>query len=75
MGLVFRSPEHVVVNASTMVEHLIHDPKVHGLNLTYGRGKEKSMIILNDMKQKGVQALGLLSCISYCYLKSPCDQS
>jgi hypothetical protein len=32
----------MVVNASTMVEHLIHDPRVNGSNLTTGRGKEKT---------------------------------
>ncbi len=42
----------MVVNASTMVEHLIHDPRVNGLNPTTGREKMKSIIMLNDMEQK-----------------------
>ncbi len=52
MGIVFRSSEHAVVNASTMVENLIHDPRVNGSNPTTGRWKEKNRIMLNDMEQR-----------------------
>ncbi len=52
MGSIFRSSEHMVVNANMIVEHLIHDPKVNGLNSSTGRRKEKNRIMLNDMEQK-----------------------
>jgi hypothetical protein len=41
MGLIFRSSEHVIVNARTMVENLIHDQRVNGSNPTTGKGNKK----------------------------------
>ncbi len=63
MGLVFRSSEHMIVNARMMVENLIHDLRINGSNLTTGREKMKSIIMLNDMEQRST-GLGLLCYIS-----------
>jgi hypothetical protein len=52
MGHIFRSSEHAILNARMMVEHLIHDLRVNGSNLTTGREKMKSIIMLNDMEQR-----------------------